>query len=98
MSFAAAQTRVNASVLKHLANAVVSIGGVTVPGIFKNPSQIAALGTGAADTRPTVTLASSVVPASPVDTAIQIGGIAYVIGSHEPDGTGLSVLMVERTV
>lgn len=97
MSFLAAQSRVNASVLKRLANARVLIAGREVDGIFRNPSQTAQAGIGAADTRPSVTVASSVVPEHPVDSVINIDGAPYVIADHAPDGTGLTVLTVERT-
>jgi hypothetical protein len=97
MSFLTAQNRVNASVLRHLANARVLIAGVVVDGIFKNPSLDVALGMGAADTRPSVTVASSAVPEHPVDSVIDIDGAPYIISAHDPDGTGLTVLRVERT-
>lgn len=97
MTFLAAQSRANASVLRHLANARVLIAGVEVTGIFRNPSQNAALGIGMADTRPSVTVASSAVPENPVDSVIDIDGAPYTISTHEPDGTGLTVLRVERT-
>jgi hypothetical protein len=97
MPFLAAQNRANASVLKHLGNARVQIAGVEVAGIFKNPSQDVAMGIGAADTRPSVTVASSAVPENPVDSEIDIDGVPYIVSAHDPDGTGLSVLRVERT-
>lgn len=97
MSFLAAQNRVNASVLAHLANARVLIAGAEVGGIFRNPSRNVEMGTGAADTRPSVTVATSAVPESPVDSSIDIDGAPYIIGAQEPDGTGLTVLWVERT-
>jgi hypothetical protein len=95
MSFAALEASVNASVLAHLANALVHIGGVDVPGIFRNPSSVAALGHGAADTSPTVTVASSAVPADAVDQLIEINGVPYSIVNPAPDGTGITVLTVE---
>lgn len=97
MSFAALQALTNASVLQHLANARVLIGGEEVPGIFRNPSQGIAMGMGAADARPAVTVASSAVVNDPVDTRIDIDGIPYMVGAAEPDGTGLTLLVVERT-
>ena len=97
MSFLAAQNRANASVLRHLANARVLIAGVEVDGIFKNPSLAASMGIGAADTRPSVTVASSAVPENPVDSVIDIDGAPYIIGAQDPDGTGMTVLWVERT-
>lgn len=97
MTFAAIESRANASVLKHLANATVLIGGVEVPGIFRNPSKNAEVGIGAADTSPSVTLASNAVPSNPVDSVIDIDGAPYVVITSDPDGTGLTVLRVERT-
>lgn len=97
MLFAALQSRVNANVLQHLANARVSIGGAEVPGIFKNQAHVAMLGDGVASSSPVLTLASSAVPADPVDKTIEIDGIPYVIGAADPDGTGLTRLTVEQT-
>lgn len=96
-AFAAFESRVNASVLRHLANARVSIAGAEVDGIFRCPAEIVALGGGVADTRPTVTIASSAVPALPVDTEIAINGVPYIIAAAAPDGTGMTVLLLERT-
>lgn len=97
MSFAAFQALANASVLQHLANARVLIGGEDVPGIFRNPAQGVGLGIGAADSRPTVTVSSAAVTNDPVDTRIDIDGTPYMVGAAEPDGTGLTVLTVDRT-
>ena len=97
MSFLTAQSRVNASVLRHLGNARVLIAGVEGVGIFRNPSMTVPMGLGAADTRPTITVDSSSVPDGPVDTVIDIDGEPYLILAADPDGTGLTVLRVERT-
>lgn len=94
MLFADLEMAANAAVLNQLANVLVLINGNLVPGIFRNPSAVANLGIGAADTTPTVTVASSVVPAEPVEKVIAIAGVAYVILAVAPDGTGLSVLTV----
>lgn len=97
MSFAALEARVNASVLKHLANATVIIAGETCPGIFKTPSQIAGPSLGHTDGRPQLTIASSFVPDEPVDRPIVVNGIPYAVGTCDPDGTGLSVMFLDRT-
>jgi hypothetical protein len=96
MSFALLQAQTNASVLATLANAQVLIGGVEVPGIFRSPSSVANLGHGAADTSPTVVVASDAVPADAADQIIQIDGVPYSIVNPAPDGTGLTTLTVER--
>lgn len=96
MFFAALEARVNANVLQHLANARVLIGGAEVRGIFRSPASVAALGNGAADTSPSVTVDSCAVPAEPVDKLIEINGVPFAICAAAPDGTGLTTLTVEQ--
>lgn len=96
MLFANLEAAANALVLNHLANVQVAIDGAVVPGIFRNPASVAQLGVGAADTSPTVTVASSAVMDEPVDQTIQIAGAPYMILSSSPDGTGLTTLTVGR--
>ena len=96
MRFANLEASANASVLNHLANVQVLIQGVLVPGIFRNPATNVALGMGAADSSPTVTVASGAVMTKPVDQLIEIAGVQYSIGDAAPDGTGLTKLIVER--
>lgn len=84
-------------VLNHLANVQVGIGGVLVPGIFRKPSAVDSLGVGAANTSPSVQVASSAVMTDPVNKQITIAGVAYMIVEAQPDGTGLTALIVECT-
>lgn len=95
MTFAALKTQVNASVLRHLADADVLIGGVTVRGIFRNPASVVNLGAGAADTSPTVSVASGAVPVDPAGQAVQINSVPYVILHDSPDGDGMTILTLE---
>lgn len=95
MTFAALKAQVNVSVLRHLADAAVFIGGVTVPGIFRNPASVVNLGAGAADTSPTVSVASTAVPDAPAGQAIQIDGVTYIILHDSPDGDGMTLLTLE---
>lgn len=97
MNFAALESRANAAVLRHLANAKVRIAGSEVDGIFSRPSTVVGAGPGAADTSPTVKLACAGLPADPVEQPIEINGVPYVIVAHSPDGTGMTVLTVECT-
>ena len=94
MLFAKLEVVANASVLNHLANVQVAINGAVVPGIFRNPASVAQLGTGAADTSPSVVVASGAVMDEPEDQIIQIAGVAYMIHNSAPDGTGLTTLTV----
>ena len=97
MNFARLEAVVNAAVLNNLANVQVQIGGVTVPGIFRTPSSTDRLGAGAANITPTVEVASSAVMAEPVGQRIEIAGVPYMITETQPDGTGMTALLVECT-
>lgn len=90
--FAELEMAANAAVLNQLANVMVSISGAMVPGMFRKPSTVAHLGDGAADTGPTVTVASGAVMDRPVEKTIAVAGVAYTILAAAPDGTGLTVL------
>ena len=100
--FAAAEQRANAAVMRRLANARVSIGGAQeTPGIFDNAYVIADVGNGMAATAPAITVPTGAVPSSfsgtPV-TVVSAGGTSYwTMAEHHPDGTGLSVVLLERT-
>lgn len=97
MSFAALESRVNASVLKHLANAQATLDGVAVQGIFKRAYIETGPGMGMASTTPTFRLSSSLVPAAPVGKPMVVSGVNYAIAALEPDGTGMTLLILERT-
>ena len=96
LPFANLEAVVNSHVLNHLANVQVAIAGAVVPGIFRKPAAEAQLGVGVATTAPTVTVASNAVMAEPVGKQIEIGVTRYVIGDVAPDGTGLTVLILEE--
>ena len=72
------------------------VGGQTVSVIFDNGYALAGAGPlGMASSQPTLTLATASVPANPVGTAVVVGAANYTIGAHEPDGSGMSRLMLE---
>jgi len=96
LPFANLEAVVNSHVLNHLANVQVAIAGAVVPGIFRKPAAETPLGIGAASTSPTVSVASNAVMAEPVGKRIEIGTTTYVIGDADPDGTGLTVLTLEK--
>jgi hypothetical protein len=73
-----------------------TVGGVSVSGIFDKGYALGSVGAmGMASSQPTLTLATASVPASPVGTAVVVGGGNYLVGAHEPDGTGMSRLLLE---
>lgn len=73
-----------------------TLNGVAVSGIFDNGTGVSDGGVGMITTVPSFTLATSVVPASPVGKAMVINGVTYSVAEHHPDGTGVSVLELER--
>lgn len=97
MSFAALEARVNASVFKHMANAQATVDGNPVDVIFDGAYVTSDVGMGMANARPAITLATSDVPATPNGKPVIVNGVTYAIAAHEPDGTGVSVLLLERT-
>ena len=102
--FAAAEARATQAVFRHLANALASLhGGDQVPVIFDNAYARGDVGAlGMASTQPAITLPTAAVPASPrgktaVVTSTLHGTLNFKIVDHEPDGTGVSVLFLEKS-
>ena len=82
------------SVTEFASNA--TLGGVAVVGIFDKAYQLGDVGgTGFASTQPVFTLASTSLPVDPVGLVLVVNATNYSVVAHEPDGTGLSVLMLE---
>lgn len=50
---------------------------------------------GMASTQPAVQMASADVRTAPVGWALAIDGVDYVVAEHQPDGTGVSRLVLE---
>lgn len=102
--FAALEARANAAICKQLANASATVGGVTLDALFDNGYANTLLGTmggrgvsfaGMAGSKPTLTLPTASVPANPVGQAAVVNSVNYLVAAHEPDGTGISVLLLE---
>lgn len=92
--FAAQQQRVNAAVIKHLANCSGLLDGVAVVGILSaGYSQV--LG-GMATTQPHLVVDGTVAASVTQDSIfVADGGATYRVSNFEPDGTGLTRLMLE---
>jgi hypothetical protein len=43
-----------------------------------------------------LTLPTAGLSANPVGQTAVVGGISYLVAVHQPDGTGVSTLMLER--
>ncbi|HEY0847400.1 MAG TPA: hypothetical protein VGE12_18670 [Noviherbaspirillum sp.] len=74
-----------------------TIDGAAVRGIFDNEHVVAIGGSGMATTSPAFTMATASVPVAPVGKSLVYGGTTYTVAAHQPDGTGVSVLALERT-
>jgi len=74
-----------------------TLGGNAVRGVFDNGFALGSVGlVGMSGTQPTYTLpTASVTPADPVGQALVIGADVYAVAAHEPDGTGVSRLVLE---
>jgi len=69
------------------------VDGVLVTGIFDRPylDPVAM-----ASTQPTVTLQTDLVSVSPDLTSVVVMGVVYVVRNVQPDGTGMSTLVLEK--
>lgn len=72
-----------------------TLGGVPVAGIFDAAYVVTGAGMGMADTRMAYTLSSASVPASPVGMLLQHAGVQYEVADTQPDGTGVTLLILE---
>lgn len=95
--FAELEARVSGAVLRHLANAEATFGnGQAVAGIFDNGYALGNVGlTGMASTQPTFTLPTASISGEPVGQTLMVNAISYYVSAHEPDGTGMSRLILE---
>lgn len=75
---------------------LVTLGSDTVTAIFDNGHARADVGyAGMAGTQPMLTLPTASVPSGVVGLGAVVGSTSYTVAAHEPDGTGISVLMLE---
>lgn len=97
LAFAAMEARLNKAVFRNLANASAMLGGAAVTGIFDKAYQLGDVGgTGFATSQPVFSLLSSSVPANVTGLPLVIGGGAYTVVLSEPDGTGMTQLLLEK--
>lgn len=74
-----------------------TLAGTAVRGIFDNAYELGAVGmAGMATTAPVFTLATSDVPAGAAGASLVVNGISFTVAEHQPDGTGVSLLLLER--
>lgn len=88
-------SRTNAAVLAAFGQQV-TLNSVAVQADFFNGYALGDVGlSGMATVAPVLVLQTSAVPASPVGMAVVAGGASYLVAVHEPDGYGLSRLVLE---
>lgn len=74
-----------------------TVNGQAVRGIFDNSFASAEVGlVGMSSSRPMLTLPTASLSADPVGQTAVVGGTSYLVAVHQPDGTGVSTLMLER--
>ncbi len=74
----------------------VTLNGVAGTAIFDADYAVANAGGGVASTAPVLQLRTADVPALPVGKGVVVRGVNYTIAEHQPDGTGWSLLLLER--
>lgn len=95
MTFAALEARVNATALAKLANAVATLDGVSISGIFDNGTQ-SGLSNMMLGTNPTFTCASASASSSSRGKTLVVDTVSYTVREVKRDGTGMSVLELEK--
>ena len=94
-AFAALEASVNHAVMAHLSNAAATLNGVEVVGMFDNSYHAGDIGIGMASTQPAFTTLTANVVGEAVGQLLTIHGTGYYVAAHEPDGTGMSLLLLE---
>ena len=94
-AFAALEASVNNAVMAHLSNATATLNGVEVVGMFDNSYHAGDIGIGMASTQPAFTTLTAHVTGEAVGQLLVIHGTSYYVAAHEPDGTGMSLLLLE---
>ena len=91
------QTRTNTAALSMFGE-LVTIGLTTgITAAFDEPYALSRVGdAGMASSGPSLSLASASVPANPVGKPVVVRGLDNVIVAHEPDGYGMSRLILEK--
>lgn len=94
-AFAALESRANQTVIDRLSNAVATIGGEQVPVIFDTP-YMDAFDDQVDAAEPECVGASEALASVVRGDKIAINGLAYRVHRLEPDGTGLTRLLLQR--
>lgn len=97
MTWLALQTRTNAGALAMFGELVTLALTTGIRATFDEPYTRGQVGdTGMASSSPALTVATADVPTSPVGKTAVVRGIDFVVVAHEPDGFGLTRLLLEK--
>lgn len=95
--FGQAISAMNAAIAPMLGNVLATIGGVDLPCLFADPATDSSLlGSGIQASNPTLVLSTADVSAGIRGLAVVVNGVNYSVAMHNPDGFGLSTLVLER--
>lgn len=99
MTFAAAIARANVAVFRHLADVRASLDNVAVSGVYDNPYATAL--NGMATRQPRFQLLDQYAVRTVQGSTLRIidgaqAGTRYRVSGVEPDGTGVTTLLLER--
>jgi hypothetical protein len=73
-----------------------TVAGQPVQAIFDNGHALGSVGPiGIATTQPRLTCATAALPADPVGAPVVVGAASYMVTEHQPDGTGISLLLLD---
>lgn len=76
--------------------AAATLGAVAVQGILDKGYALGNVGmVGMAGNQPVFILPTANLSGDPVGTTLTVGADSYVVAAHEPDGTGVSRLLLE---
>lgn len=73
-----------------------TLNGAPVKAIFDNNYELGSVGPfGMSGTQPMLTLSTADVPTDPIGKSAVVNGKTYIVAVHQPDGTGVSQLLLE---
>lgn len=93
MSFATLQSRVNTAVMAKLLTDAATLDGVAVTGKFDNAYTDPF---GFAGSSPALTCLSADVSTAAQGTAVVVNSVSYTVAAIKPDGTGMTVLVLQE--
>lgn len=90
---AAIEAATAANAVAAFANCTVTVGGVSVAGIFDD-AYLDPLGI--AGSQPSLLCASADVSTAAQGTAVVVNAVSYTVGSIQPDGSGMTRLLLQE--